>query len=116
MIADRLFDRYIQGTDFIQQYIFPGGCLPSPQTFRESAARAGLKVVNEHAFGLDYAQTLRTWRHTFLREEPAVRALGFDTAFIRTWEFYLAYCEAAFMEANTDVIQFTLEKSPAHAE
>ena len=116
VIADRLFDRYIQGTDFIQQYIFPGGCLPSPQTFRESAARAGLKVVNEHAFGLDYAQTLRTWRHTFLREEPAVRALGFDTAFIRTWEFYLAYCEAAFMEANTDVIQFTLEKSPAHAE
>jgi len=116
VIADRLFDRYIQGTDFIQQYIFPGGCLPSPQTFRESAARAGLKVVNEHAFGLDYAQTLRTWRHTFLREEPAVRALGFDTAFIRTWEFYLAYCEAAFMEANTGVIQFTLEKSPAHAE
>jgi cyclopropane-fatty-acyl-phospholipid synthase len=115
VIADHLFSRYIQGTDFIQQYIFPGGCLPSPHQFRESARRAGLRVVNEKAFGRDYAETLRTWRHKFLQEEPAVRALGFDTPFIRTWEFYLAYCEAAFMESNTDVIQFTLEKPTSAA-
>ncbi|MEN9689111.1 MAG: hypothetical protein RI998_1108, partial [Pseudomonadota bacterium] len=37
-------------------------------------------------------------------------ALGFDKAFERTWLFYLAYCEAAFAEHNTDVLQFTLQK------
>ena len=110
VIDDALFDRYIKGTDFIQQYIFPGGCLPSPAIFRAQAERAGLQVVDAHAFGRDYAQTLQTWRHAFLKQEPAVRALGFDTRFIRIWEFYLAYCEAAFLESNTDVVQFTLEK------
>ncbi len=34
VIADELFDRYRVGTDFIQQYIFPGGMLPSPSAFR----------------------------------------------------------------------------------
>ena len=28
-IRDDLFERYVRGTDFIQQYIFPGGLLPS---------------------------------------------------------------------------------------
>ena len=110
VIDDALFDRYIKSTDFIQQYIFPGGCLPSPSEFRRQARLAGLEVVDELKFGPDYAETLRRWRHDFLAHEAQVLTLGFDTAFIRTWEFYLAYCEAAFDEANTDVIQFTLKK------
>ncbi len=110
VIDDALFDRYVKSTDFIQQYIFPGGCLPSPPEFRRQARLAGLEVVDELKFGPDYAETLRRWRHDFLAHEAQVLTLGFDTAFIRTWEFYLAYCEAAFDEANTDVIQFTLKK------
>jgi cyclopropane-fatty-acyl-phospholipid synthase len=110
VIDDALFDRYLKSTDFIQQYIFPGGCLPSPSEFRRQARLAGLEVVDELKFGPDYAETLRRWRHDFLAHEAQVLTLGFDTAFIRTWEFYLAYCEAAFDEANTDVIQFTLKK------
>jgi cyclopropane-fatty-acyl-phospholipid synthase len=39
-----------------------------------------------------------------------VGQLGFDATFVRLWEFYLAYCEAAFLEHNTDVVQFTLHK------
>ncbi len=109
-IRDDLFDRYVQGTDFIQQYIFPGGLLPSPSEFRKAAQAAGFDVVNELAFGRDYAETLRRWRERFLAEERRVRAIGFDTRFIRTWEFYLAYCEAAFAEGNTDVMQFTLRR------
>jgi cyclopropane-fatty-acyl-phospholipid synthase len=109
-IRDDLFDRYVSGTDFIQQYIFPGGLLPSASEFRKAARAAGLEVVNELAFGLDYAETLSRWRHRFLAEEPRVRALGFDTRFVRTWEFYLAYCEAAFAGGNTDVMQFTLRR------
>ncbi len=35
---------------------------------------------------------------------------GFDARFLRIWEFYLAYCEAAFDTGNTDVVQFTLQR------
>ena len=110
VIDDALFDRYVKSTDFIQQYIFPGGCLPSPSEFRRQARLAGLEVIDELKFGPDYAETLRRWRHAFMAQESQVLTLGFDTQFLRTWEFYLAYCEAAFDETNTDVIQFTLQK------
>lgn len=110
VIDDALFDRYVKSTDFIQQYIFPGGCLPSPTEFRRQAELAGLKLIDELKFGPDYAETLRRWRHDFMAQEAQVLTLGFDNKFLRTWEFYLAYCEAAFDEANTDVIQFTLQK------
>jgi cyclopropane-fatty-acyl-phospholipid synthase len=110
VIADAYFDRYVRGTDFIQQYIFPGGCLPSPSAFRQQAQAAGLRVVDEFAFGLDYAHTLRLWRERFMQVKPQVLGLGFDERFVRIWQFYLAYCEAAFMEANTDVVQYTLLK------
>jgi cyclopropane-fatty-acyl-phospholipid synthase len=109
-IRDDLFERYVAGTDFIQQYIFPGGLLPSPSQFRAQAQAAGLEVIDQLAFGADYAETLRRWRERFAAEEARVRQIGFDTRFIRTWEFYLAYCEAAFEGGNTDVIQFTLRK------
>jgi len=110
-IRDDLFERYLHGTDFIQQYIFPGGLLPSREAFRAQAAAAGLRVVDEFAFGPDYAETLRRWRARFLAEEKAVRRLGFDARFLRIWEFYLAYCEAAFDTGNTDVLQFTLQRN-----
>ena len=110
VIDDALFERYVGSTDFIQQYIFPGGCLPSPGEFRRQAAAAGLKVVDELAFGADYAETLRRWRHSFLAARRQVMQLGFDERFMRLWEFYLAYCEAAFDEANIDVVQYTLQK------
>ena len=109
-IADRYFERYVKSTDFIQQYIFPGGLLPSPSAFREAAAQAGLRVVNELDFGLDYAETLRRWRESFLGQEQRVRRLGFDARFMHIWEFYLAYCEAAFATGNTSVMQFTLQR------
>jgi len=110
VIEDALFERYIAGTDFIQQYIFPGGCLPCPSALRTEAARAGLEVLDEKTFGPDYARTLAHWREQFLHQQQQVLALGFDQRFLRIWEFYLAYCEAAFEGANIDVVQLTLRK------
>lgn len=110
VIDDSLFERYLRSSDFIQQYIFPGGCLPSPSEFRRQAQLAGLKVVDECAFGVDYAETCRQWRERFLSQTAEVLKLGFDERFIRIWEFYLAYCEAGFAEHNIDVVQFTLQK------
>lgn len=110
-IADHLFDRYRRSSDFIQQYIFPGGMLPSPSEFRRQAERAGLRVIGAHSFGTHYARTLATWRTRFLGRLRAVRAQGFDERFIRIWHFYLAYCEAAFAEGSTDVTQYTLARA-----
>ncbi|MGL4575742.1 MAG: class I SAM-dependent methyltransferase [Burkholderiaceae bacterium] len=109
-IDEVLFERYRSGTDFIQQYIFPGGMLPSPQRFEAHAIRAGLKVVNKLNFGADYARTLALWRAAFMAKHAQVSTLGFDEKFVRMWEFYLAYCEAGFTTRSTDVIQYTLQK------
>ena len=100
----------MRSTDFIQQYIFPGGLLPSDREFRRAAARAGLVVERAFAFGPDYAETLRRWRADFLARGEPVRRLGFDPAFVRTWDFYLAYCEAAFDTGDTNVVQYTLRR------
>lgn len=111
-IAEELFDDYRVSSDFIQQYIFPGGMLPTPSIFQRQAERVGLKVTNTLAFGQDYARTLQAWLRNFYAREREIREQGFNLEFMRTWAFYLAYCIAAFRNANTDVIQFTLK----HAE
>lgn len=108
VIDDHLFERYLGSTDFIQQYIFPGGCLPCPAEFRRQAQAAGLQVVEEFSFGQDYALTLRLWRERFLAHRADVLRQGFDERFMRIWEFYLCYCEAAFTMKNTDLVQYTL--------
>ncbi len=110
VIDDALFERYVASTDFIQQYIFPGGCLPCPREIRRQAQAAGLEVVDEFAFGADYAETLRRWRDAFLERKVEVAKLGFDERFMRIWEFYLAYCEAAFDSGDISLVQYTLQK------
>lgn len=111
VIRDELFERYARGSDFIQKHVFPGGMLPCPAQVHALARQAGLVVVRELAFGADYATTLQHWRAAFLAQRDQVTAQGFDERFIRLWDFYLAYCEAAFSTGQTDVVQYTL----AHA-
>ena len=110
VIDDALFPRYIRSTDFIQQYIFPGGCLPCPREFRREAEAAGLQVEDAFAFGADYVETLRRWRERFVAERAQVLQQGYDERFAHIWEFYLAYCEAAFAMGDIDVVQYTLVK------
>ena len=107
-IDESLFPSYRRGTDFIQQYIFPGGMLPSRTAFRAQAARQGLQVSDEFAFGLDYARTLAAWRDRFEANWASIAPLGFDETFRRLWRFYLCYCEAGFLAGNIDVVQFEL--------
>jgi cyclopropane-fatty-acyl-phospholipid synthase len=105
-IADDHFDDYVKSTDFIQQFIFPGGMLPSPTRFAALASESGLVEQDRFSFGLDYAETLNRWAVKFEESLPAVRELGFDEPFIRIWRMYLAYCEAGFLEQRTDVKQW----------
>jgi cyclopropane-fatty-acyl-phospholipid synthase len=113
VIAEDLFDRYRHSTDFIQQYVFPGGMLPSPAKFKAAVASAGLEVEAEFAFGTDYAKTLCLWRDSFNQKIEEIYHLGFDEAFIRLWNFYLMYCAAGFSEKNIDVVQYTLKHQDA---
>jgi cyclopropane-fatty-acyl-phospholipid synthase len=55
--------------------------------------------------GNDYARTLAKWHHNFNAQKDQVRALGFDESFIRSWNYYLKYCEAAFATRNISVVQ-----------
>ena len=107
-IRDDRFQRYRRTMDFIQTHIFPGGMLPSPSVFEREAARAGLRVVEQHAFGTDYAKTMALWHQRFLDCLDSLPGLGFDDRFVRMWRFYLSYCEAGFRTGDTDVIQFVL--------
>ena len=109
-IQDRFFEGYRREIDYIRRYIFPGGMLPSIERFHAMAQQHGLEVCNTFSFGQDYATTLHLWRQQFLQQLPQERAQGFDDAFIRTWEFYLVYCEAGFRSGNISVAQFTLRK------
>lgn len=106
---DRFAD-YRHKTDFIQQYIFPGGMLPSPQRLHQETAAAGLTIRDEFYFGYDYAETLKQWRQRFDAQLPAIRNQGFDEAFIRLWRFYYWYCEAGFLTGRTDVCHLLLQR------
>jgi cyclopropane-fatty-acyl-phospholipid synthase len=104
-------DRYLKyrdRVDFIQKYIFPGGMLPSKQTFVEHLKKADLKVVDEFAFGQDYAQTLRLWKENFLRNWPDIERQGFDHRFYRLWLYYLDYCIVAFERNTIDVMHYSV--------
>lgn len=102
-IDERWFDDYRRKPDFIQQYIFPGGMLPTAAALREQVARAGLVLQAAETFGESYAFTLAAWRERFLQRWAEIEPLGFDQRFKRMWEYYLAYCEAGFRAGAIDV-------------
>ena len=90
----------------MQTYIFPGSCIPSLAAIR--AAARGFTIAEAHDIGPDYAPTLRAWRERFVAALPAVRALGFDAPFVRTWLLYLSFSEAAFAERTLEDHQLLL--------
>lgn len=108
VIADGSFDRAKHHDDFIRAAVFPGGCLPSVTSIAASAHRAGLRIVGLDDIGAHYAETLRRWRARVHEHAPAVNALGLDDRFIRLWDLYLAYCEAAFLERHVSDVQVVL--------
>ena len=104
-------DSYRRSVDFIQQYIFPGGFLPSVSAMQNSVGRtSNLRLESLEDCSDHYARTLQAWRHRFFEHIDDVRSLGFDERFIRMWEYYLCYCEAAFREKAVRVVQIVWDK------
>jgi cyclopropane-fatty-acyl-phospholipid synthase len=111
-INERTFPSYRRRADWIQKYIFPGSELASGSEILRSLARVTtLSLHYAEDIGTHYARTLASWRDRFHHALPEVRALGFDERFIRMWDYYLAYCEAAFLERHIGDIQLLLTKS-----
>ncbi len=105
------YSRYVQSVDFIQRYIFPGGSLPSLEAILGAAGRqTDLRFVHAEDFGPHYAETLRRWRQAFLSRLDDVRQLGYSEEFIRLWDYYLCYCEAAFEERYVGVLHVQFDK------
>jgi cyclopropane-fatty-acyl-phospholipid synthase len=110
-IDDRLFDRYVNNPDFIQTYIFPGGCLLDEPAFVTLAEERGLSWQNREGFRLDYAETLKRWRERYNRAVSGGALDGFGEPFHQLWRYYLMYCEGGFRGGTIDVAQATLVKA-----
>ena len=109
-IDEEVFDRYRANSDFIREYIFPGGMLAPVDRFIADAKQAGLSAGEPYRFGLDYAETLKRWLDSVNAKVSDIKPLGFDDKFLQLWRFYLCYCEAGFRARRTDVMQIELSR------
>jgi len=110
-IADKRFETYRRGVDFLQKHIFPGGMLPSTSALAEQISNAGLTQLGSIEFGESYSITLRRWYERFNDAWDEIAKMGFDDRFKRMWDFYLTSCAAAFHSGNCDVTQVTVTRS-----
>jgi cyclopropane-fatty-acyl-phospholipid synthase len=105
-IADQRYEKAKRTVDFIKRYIFPGGFLPSVTAMTSTLTRqTDLRAINIEDIGLHYARTLHDWRERFFARIEDVRAQGYSEEFIRMWDFYLIYCESAFLERAIGDVQ-----------
>ena len=107
-MGDEFYQKYLKTSDYIREYIFPGGFLPSPSIFKDLARKNGLYVLDEFQFADSYSKTLLKWLDNFNAARWEVLKLGYDTEFIKKWQFYLAYCAAGFSSNRTNVVQYCL--------
>jgi len=103
---DSRYDSMRKGVDWIQKHVFPGTLLPSVAALNSAINRTSeFTMVNLKEMGLHYAKTLEIWKKKFNENLNEVKKLGFDDRFIRKWNYYLSYCEAAFAMRNINVMQ-----------
>jgi cyclopropane-fatty-acyl-phospholipid synthase len=107
-VQDEFFETYKTASDYIRQYVFPGGMLLSNKAIAEQAKMAGLKVQENFAFGQDYAKTCRIWSQRLVSQKNKIENLGFNNAFFRNWQYYLEICAASFAVEHTNVVQVEL--------
>lgn len=114
VIDDRLYRRARRKDDFVKAMIFPGSTIPSVRSIRRSvSAVTDLETIDVEDIGAHYATTLTRWRLRFLENRSAIAALGYDEAFLRLWDLYLAYCQAGFLERRISDVQMVLAKPGA---
>lgn len=116
-IDDRAYDVEKAVKSFINQLIFPGGCLPSVEIIsRNTARQSDMRIVQLEDITAHYVTTLKHWRETFQAATAQLEERGYDERFRRLWVLYLAYCEAGFAERRIQVGQLLLAKPGYRAE
>ena len=110
-MSEQRYPKYLKSVDFIQRYIFPGGCLITPKSVLDSVARTtDMRLLHVEDLAPHYGRTVRLWRERFFERIEQVRLQGFPETFIRLWDFYLSYCEAAFEERLVGTVQMQFAK------
>jgi cyclopropane-fatty-acyl-phospholipid synthase len=113
-IADQRYPVAKKSIDYIQRYIFPGGCLPSIAALSDAIARkTDMRIFHMEDIGPHYATTLRLWRERFFANIEKITQLGYTERFIRMWEYYLCYCEGGFRQQSIGTVQLLLTKPQA---
>ncbi|MDB4835020.1 cyclopropane-fatty-acyl-phospholipid synthase family protein [Cyclobacteriaceae bacterium] len=108
---DSRYKELKSNVDWIQKHIFPGSLLPSIAILNKNVNATGdLHLVGLEEMGLHYAKTLNQWSQNFNKKINEVKSLGFNDEFIRKWNYYLSYCEAAFEMRNINVVQMVYSK------
>lgn len=111
LCPDSRYEAMRKSVDWIKRHIFPGGQLPSYAAIQKAVQSTGdLFLQGFDSFGNHYAQTLKIWRQHFNERLDSVYQLGFDETFARKWDYYLAYCEAAFASHNITVSQMVFSR------
>jgi len=107
-VPEKNYER-IKGTkDFIRHFIFPGGYLPSIGAITNALKNTDLQLYNYEDLSEHYVETLRRWRKKFNENLTEVENLNLNHEFQKLWDFYLAYCEAAFSQRTCTLNQITI--------
>ncbi|MFZ9008052.1 MAG: class I SAM-dependent methyltransferase [bacterium] len=110
-IDDRRYHQASKTVDFIQRYIFPGGCLPSISVMAEHLREStDLCIYHLEDITQHYVTTLKRWREGFFANLDQVHAQGFSDEFVRMWEYYLCYCEGGFKERAIGTVHLMATK------
>ena len=105
-VPDCRYANLKRGVDWIQKHIFPGSLLLSMGRINESMNKTGdMFLHGMEDLGASYVKTLGHWHTRFNAKIDEVKSQGFDDRFIRKWNFYLQYCQAAFATRNISVFQ-----------
>ncbi|MFN8705141.1 MAG: class I SAM-dependent methyltransferase, partial [Planctomyces sp.] len=111
VMPEQRFEQYLRSVDFIQRYIFPGGCLPSIASVLDASGRStDFRLVHAEDFAPHYAATLRHWKEGFESQKDSILKLGYSEQFVRLWRYYLCYCEAVFEERQVGVVHLQFDK------
>ena len=107
-VKDSFFETYKASSDYIRQYVFPGGMLLSDSVIEHQAKEAGFEIRDNFAFGQDYARTCRIWAERLNAQQRRISDMGYGEGFFRNWQYYLEICAASFAVGHTNVVQVEL--------
>jgi cyclopropane-fatty-acyl-phospholipid synthase len=100
---------------FIQEYVFPGGDVPSLPIMLRAAEAAGFEIRDVENLREHYVLTLRHWLRRL--EANHGRALSFvNEMTFRVWRLYLAGSMHAFQRNQIAVYQTLFSKSDASGQ